>query len=212
MKYLTAQEMREVDRNAIENLKIPGIVLMENAVLKFIKNLDLDKDKYLIIAGTGNNAGDGFGIARHLKVLGKDVKVALIGNPFVIEGDALTNYNILEKLDIEVEIITDTNWDQLEDLIEDTEILVDAIFGTGLNSDIKGTLMYSIAMINSSGKDIYSVDLPSGLNADTGKAMGIAVEATKTITFQNMKKAFENEDSKKYTGEVILENIGIPEV
>lgn len=212
MKYKTAQEMRDLDTNAIENYGIPGIVLMENAVIKFMNNIDLEKDNYLIISGTGNNGGDGFGIARQLKLLGKNVKVALIGNPFEIKGDAQTNYNILEKLGIEVSVINDINWDRLEELSEESDVIVDAIFGTGLNSDIKGYLMYVIAIINSSGKIVYSVDLPSGLNADSGKPMGASVQAEKTITFQYMKKGFENEDSKKYTGQVVVESIGIPEI
>lgn len=211
MKYLSAEKMRETDRYAIEELKIPGIVLMENAVIKFISNLDLSKDKYLVAAGGGNNGGDGFGIARHLKVLGKDVKVALLGDSARIKGDAKINFDILEKLEIPVIEINDMNWHELEDYSEEADIIIDAILGTGLDLDITGYYKYSIAIINSSEKPVYAVDLPSGLNATTGKIMGIAVKAVKTVTFQYMKEGFQNEESKEYTGEVVVENIGIPE-
>lgn len=170
MKYLSAEKMRETDRYAIEELKIPGIVLMENAVIKFISNLDLSKDKYLVSAGGGNNGGDGFGIARHLKVLGKDVKVALLGDSARIKGDAKINFDILEKLEIPVIEINDMNWHELEDYSEEADIIIDAILGTGLDLDITGYYKYSIAIINSSEKPVYAVDLPSGLNATTGKS------------------------------------------
>ncbi|MDO5707672.1 MAG: NAD(P)H-hydrate epimerase [Andreesenia angusta] len=211
MKYLTAEKMRATDRYAIENLKIPGIVLMENAVIKFMNNLDLNKKNYLVVAGGGNNGGDGFGIARHLNVLGKNVKIAILSNPSNIKGDAKINFDILKKLNIDIIEINDMNWHELESLSEDSDIIIDAILGTGLDIDITGHYKYSIAILNSANKPIYSVDLPSGLNADSGKIMGIAIEAYKTITFQYMKKGFLNEDSKRYTGEIILENISIPD-
>lgn len=211
MKYLTAEKMRATDKYAIEQLKIPRIVLMENAVIKFIKNLDLSKEKYLVVAGCGNNGGDGFGIARHLKVLGKIVTVTILGSSEKIKGDAKINFEILDKLDIPVIEISEINWHELEDYADESDIIIDAILGTGLDIDITGYYKYSIAILNSSNKPIYSVDLPSGLNADTGDIMGICIKAFKTITFQNMKNGFKNENSKDYTGEIILENIGIPD-
>lgn len=203
--------MRDLDKYAIEKLEIPGIVLMENAVLKVMKNLDLSKDSYLIVAGSGNNGGDGFGVARQLSVLNKDVKVAFLGKADSISGDALTNYKILRHLNIDVVSISSGNVSSLTDLVSNADMVIDSIFGTGLDKKVSGHYKQAIEAINNCKKLTVSIDLPSGLNADTGQPMGVCISSDLTVTFQYMKAGFKSAESKKYTGEIILESIGIPD-
>jgi NAD(P)H-hydrate epimerase len=205
--------MREIDKYCIEVLKIPGIVLMENAALKVVKNIGLEtKKSFAVVCGKGNNGGDGFAIARHLHVSGKKVEVFLVGSKEGMSGDCATNYLILKNMGIAV-----TNINNLEDINELRDVVgrcdatIDALFGTGLSKNVDGIYDMAISIINENSSYTISVDVPSGLNSDTGKVMGNSVRAHKTITFQLYKKGFLAYDNDKLTGEIIVEDIGIPE-
>jgi NAD(P)H-hydrate epimerase len=206
--------MREIDKYCIEVLKIPGIVLMENAALKVVKNIGHENKKsFAVVCGKGNNGGDGFAIARHLHVSGKKVEVFLVGAKEGMSGDCATNYLILKNMGIAV-----TNINNLEDINELRDVVgrcdatIDALFGTGLSKNVDGIYDMAISIINENSSYTISVDVPSGLNSDTGKVMGNSVRAHRTITFQLYKKGFLSYDNDKLTGEIIVEDIGIPEV
>lgn len=212
MKIATGPVMKEIDRYCIESLKIPGIVLMENAALKVVKNLETDKyNYYTVICGKGNNGGDGFAVARHLAILEKKLEVFFIGSEESMSEDCKTNYTILKNMGIKINKIHNVeDVNELRDSLERCSVIVDALFGTGLSKDLEGIYDLVISIINENSSHTVSIDVPSGLNNDTGKIMGNCVRANKTITFELYKKGFLNYGSHKYTGEVIVERIGIP--
>ncbi|MCY6371284.1 NAD(P)H-hydrate dehydratase [Clostridium ganghwense] len=213
MRIVTSQKMREIDKFCIENLKIPSIVLMENAALKVLNNLDVHKNNYfVIICGSGNNGGDGLALARHLWILKKKVEIFLIGDESGLSGDCKVNYDILLSMDIKINHIKNIgDVDELRNATNRCEVIVDAIFGTGLSRKVKDMYEIVISLINVSNKYVISIDIPSGLNADTGNVLGVVVKADKTVSFQFYKKGFLNYDAHNSTGEIIIEKIGIPE-
>ena len=199
---------KKIDSFAINELKIPSIVLMENAAISFVKHIDENEDNFLIICGKGNNGGDGYAIARQLFSKGKNVKIFCISNENM-SNDCMVNYKICKNMGIKIfyEI------EELDKLLLDCNIVIEGIFGTGLNSEIKGIYREIIEKINtaSNNKAIYSIDIPSGINGDTGEIMGISVKADITISFVTYKKGFLNSKIKDYLGKVIIENIGLNE-
>lgn len=217
-KSLTREQMRELDRKAIEEYKIPGIILMENAgrnvaeeVIKMMDNPQ--KTKVAILCGKGNNGGDGFVVARHLHNHHIPVDVFLIAkiSDILKNGDAATNLQILLTMKIPIKELTDATHinNTLMDLAN-YDILVDALLGTGLSGEVREpfkTLIYGIINLN---KTIVSVDIPSGLDCNTGNILGTAVKATKTITFAASKKGFFLEKGPDYTGDIIVTDISIP--
>ncbi|ERI94336.1 YjeF domain protein [Clostridiales bacterium oral taxon 876 str. F0540] len=205
--------MREIDKYCIETLKIPGIVLMENAALKIIKNVNLDKNNYFtIVCGKGNNGGDGFAVARHLAVIGKKIEVFFIGTEENLMGDTKINFSILKNMGIKINKINNMeDINELRDSAGRSDVTIDSIFGTGLSKNIDGIYDNAISIINENSKYILSVDVPSGFNSDDGKTMGNCVKANKTVTLALYKKGFLNYGSDKFTGEIVVEDIGIPE-
>ncbi len=205
--------MREIDKYCIESLRLPGIVLMENAALKLIKNIDLQSyDTFAVICGKGNNGGDGFAAARHLHVLGKKVEVFLVGAKEGMSEDCRTNYSILRNMGVtinKIENVEDIN--ELRDVAGRAQFTIDAVLGTGLSKNVEGIYDMVISIINENSKFILAVDVPSGFNSDTGKIMGNCVKANKTVALQLFKKGFLSYGSDKYTGEIVVEDIGIPE-
>ena len=217
-KSLTREEMRELDRKAIEEYKIPGIILMENAgrnvaeeILKMLD--DPQQAKVAILCGKGNNGGDGFVVARHLHNHHIKVNVFLIANVSDIlkDGDAGTNLQILLNMKIPVKeshgIISVKNI--LKEL-NDYDILIDALFGTGLSGYVREPFKTLIDGINSLNKPVVSVDIPSGLDCNSGNILGVAIKATKTVTFAVSKKGFYLSDGPNHTGKVVVTDISIP--
>ena len=197
---------KKIDSFAINELKIPSIVLMENAAISFVKHIDENEDNFLIICGKGNNGGDGYAIARQLFSKGKNVKIFCISDE-KMSNDCFVNYEICKNSGIEIFY----NLEELEKLFVEGDVVIEGIFGTGLNSEIRGVYKDLILKINESckKKKVYSIDIPSGINGDTGDIMGISVNADVTISFVTYKKGFLNPVAKKYLGEVIVENIGL---
>lgn len=217
-KSLTREEMRELDRKAIEEYKIPGIILMENAgrnvaeeVIKIVENHK--ETKVAILCGKGNNGGDGFVVARHLHNHSISLNVFLAAKIFDIlkDDDAGTNLQILLNMKIPIEEILNIN-DVNSTLRElnNYNILVDALFGTGLAGEVREPFKTLIQGVNNLNKTVVSVDIPSGLDCNTGKILGVAIKATKTVTFAASKKGFYSEDGPHYTGEVLVTDISIP--
>ena len=185
MKISSVAQMRELDRTAIEKFGIEDKLLMENAGLATFgviqTKLGVRGRKFAVFCGVGNNGGDGCVVARKLHSNGGDVKVFIVGDSKRFTGSAKVNFNIIEKLSIEITEIVDV--DSAKACVLDSDGIVDAIFGTGLARDVEGLYRDVIEMINDSGKPIFSVDIPSGVNGDTGMIMGAAVKADYTLTF-----------------------------
>lgn len=210
---LTRQQVRDFDAWAINTASVPGVVLMENAgrscaeiVISELKKRN--GSKVCIFCGTGNNGGDGFVIARHLKNAGFSVVVGLCGPSSKIKGDALVNYKIASNIKITIEELPDRE-NSVRALAKDCDLIVDAIFGTGLTGSLAGGFDKLINTINSLNKPIVAVDIPSGLDCDTGLTLETAVKAIATVTFAAAKKGFKSPESAQYTGDVYIASIGI---
>jgi ADP-dependent NAD(P)H-hydrate dehydratase / NAD(P)H-hydrate epimerase len=214
MKVATSDILNDIDRACVEKLKLPVEILMENAALKLLHHMEIEKyERYVIVCGCGNNGGDGFALARHLMVLGKSVSAFLISSEkAVLSSCAEMNYNILQNMGLKITRIRNMEEVyELSEAVENAEVTVDGIFGTGISRKVEGIFEAAIAVINENSKRIFSIDIPSGINSDTGKIMGSCIRAHKTISFQLYKRGFLNYDCGKYLGKVIVENIGIPE-
>jgi NAD(P)H-hydrate epimerase len=212
MKIASSSITREIDKFCIEVLKIPGIVLMENAALKIIKNIDFNNFKsFLVLCGTGNNGGDGFAVARHLFSINKNVEIFFIGSQDKMTSDCRTNYNILKNMDLKINKVNNLeDANELKEAAARCDMCIDALFGTGITRNIEGIYDLAITIINENSKFTLSIDIPSGLNGDTGEVMGNCIKSNKTVTFQYYKRGFLNYGNDKYTGEIIVEDIGIP--
>ncbi len=210
MKVCTAQQMRAIDRSAVEQGSIPSIVLMENAAIACVEEiLKLDNIKSAVIfCGKGNNGGDGFAIARHLFNRGIKITVYLVcGHDF--SGDALINYEIISKLGVEIIELNST--DMLDLKVSMADVVVDAIFGTGIKGEISGIAADVIEIINKNAKYILSVDIPSGVNSDDGTVSNVCIKADKTVTFAAYKLGMLLYPGASMTGEVVLADISIPQ-
>jgi NAD(P)H-hydrate epimerase len=216
MRLATAEIIKNLDKKTIEEVGIPGCVLMENAaqgVVRVIKKryLKEKKGKIAIFTGGGNNGGDGFVVARHLHNQGNKIWVFLLIPPSRLKGDALLNYKIIEKIGVNILPLYNGSDLQLQkDKIEECEIIVDAILGTGLKSDVEGYFVQVIDYVNKSQKKIVSVDIPSGLNADTGLIMGTCINAEVTVTFGLPKLGLLIHPGLERVGKLYAIDIGIP--
>ncbi|WP_040213310.1 bifunctional ADP-dependent NAD(P)H-hydrate dehydratase/NAD(P)H-hydrate epimerase [Clostridium polynesiense] len=212
MKIGRSEVLRKIDKYCIENLNIPGIVLMENAALKVMKHLNIEENnKFSVVCGSGNNGGDGFAVARHLKALDKSVEVFLIGNSSRLSKDCRINYDILRNMGLKIKEISNVeDFTELKDSLQQSDIVVDAVFGTGLTRELEEPYLSVISIMNENSRYILSVDIPSGMESDSGEIKGNAIKADKTVTFELYKKGFINYKSHKHTGNIAVEDIGIP--
>jgi NAD(P)H-hydrate epimerase len=207
---LTRAQVREVDRRAIEEFGVPGIVLMENAAINAsavaLDMLNYQAANVTIICGGGNNGGDGLAIARHLHNYGLDVRILLTIDPAKYAGDALINWRIVQAMKLPV-----APFDAKALGADEPDLLIDAVFGTGLSETPREPFADIAKAMNAAGVPILSIDVPSGLDCDTGQALGTAcVKATKTVTFVAEKLGFADPASRAYTGEVVVAGIGCP--
>lgn len=206
MKVCTAGEMRKIDRISIEQFNIPGIVLMENAANSVTREI-MGFDSFCIVIGKGNNGGDGLAIGRQLINLGKKVKIYLVFED-EFSGDAKINREILRSMEIPVNAC-DTN--KLIQDIKTSDCVVDAIFGTGIKGEVTGIAKDVIEAINEYSKYTLSVDVPSGINSDTGEVSKATIKADKTVTFAAYKNGMLLYPARDYTGDIIVTDIQIPE-
>jgi len=215
MKVVTSQQMREIDRKAIEENNLSGLTLMENAGSRIFQNLkniypDLRLKKTVIFAGSGNNGGDGFVVARHLYNYGVKVKVFLL-TPFnKIKGEAGENLNTINKMGVELIEAETTKLEEIQRAIQNSDLIIDAILGTGLQGKVTGLKAKIIDLINIANKEVVAIDVPSGLNADTGRIEGPCIKAAHTITLALPKIGLLIFPGASYAGKITIEDIGIP--
>ncbi len=195
----------EIDSYSVNTLKIPGIILMENAARNFTGVLDPGLDNFLIVCGRGNNGGDGYAIARQLVSLNKRVSVFSCETSNM-SRDCQTNYDICRNLSIPME----SDISALKELIISHDVVIDAVFGTGLDKALGEPYDKIIKSINQYGKYIISVDIPSGINGTTGETAGISVKADKTVSFVTYKQGFLNYSAAEFLGKIKVVNIGLP--
>jgi len=214
IKTVTVKQIQKLDKIAIERYGVASLALMEiagrcvtNEVLKVIGKKR--RPNVFVICGLGNNAGDGFVIARHLINRDVNVKIMLIGRGSRLKQDALANYTILKRLRHPIQEFSQLNKNVVQDL-KKADCVVDAIFGVGLNREVRDSFYSVIEAINQNAKKVLSVDTPSGLDGTTGKIYGICVKATRTVTFTFIKRGFLKNAGPKYTGKIIVVDIGIP--
>lgn len=212
MKIGDSNFIRNIDNYCIEELKIPSIVLMENAALKVLKNIDFEKFKsFTIVCGSGNNGGDGLALARHIFANGYKVNVFIVGNGKMTD-DFRNNYTILENMNLEIKSIRDSEAIvDLKDALNENDVVIDAIFGIGLKREIEGIYKDVVNTINEKSKYTIAIDIPSGMKCDTFGTFETCIKANKTISFEVYKRGFLDYKSEEFTGEVVIEKIGIPE-
>ncbi|PYG88198.1 NAD(P)H-hydrate epimerase [Ruminiclostridium sufflavum DSM 19573] len=223
MKAVTGTDMGRIDKFSIEQIGIPGIVLMENAALKVVKHIEmyLEQKKpalpcVLIFAGKGNNAGDALAAARHLIVAGVKVKVYCLFGKESFAGDAKINFDILENISADIDFIIDDLKEEselkaLSSDIKDAQVVLDGIFGTGFKGQIKGHIAKVAELINQNSDYTISIDIASGIEASTGKTAVNCVKAHKTVTFELPKIGQLIYPGVYNSGQLAVESIGMPE-
>lgn len=218
MRIVTADEMKALDQAAIENYGIPGLVLMENAGIRVVDLIrrvigGLRGRSVTVFIGKGNNGGDGLVIARHLLNMGAGVKVLSIVNVGEISGDAAVNLNIWRKMGQKIFSVHQGDGINIVKLaLMKTDLVVDAIYGTGFHGKMLEGAGRVIKVINKSGKPVVAVDIPSGLEAGTGRVNGPCIRASHTVTFGLPKLGLYLEPGAGYAGEITVADISLPAV
>ena len=220
-EVMSREEVRDVDRRAIEEFGLPGGVLMENAgrgCVDWLAELGA-AGRVVICAGKGNNGGDGFVIARHLANRGINVRVLLFANPEMLLGDAQINYETIERAKTSIRVLSDFQSEDNFDSVVNEELasadwIIDALLGTGTKGSLREPFPAIINAINRAAAHTLAIDLPSGLDCDTGLPLNpgnpVAVKANFTATFVARKLGFENYSSRDFTGKVRVIDIGVP--
>ena len=214
MKPLTRAEVREIDRRSIEDFGLPGIVLMENAGRNAAALLHerAPVARVAIVCGKGNNAGDGFVIARHLVKLGHDVRLLLACDPAEYRGDAAINWHVVEKMGIPADRLANAAPEAWERALAGADWIVDALLGTGASGAPRGSIATAIEAVNAvAARDhaaVFAVDLPSGLDCDVGETPGACIRANLTGTFVAPKVGFGRPGATEWLGEVRVLDVG----
>lgn len=215
-RAMTRDEVREVDRRAIEDLAIPEIVLMENAgrgAAEIILNrfeAELGRG-CAIVCGGGNNGGDGFVVARHLANHGAKVTVFLVCDATRLTESARVNHEIVRRMGLEL-VPFGTQGEQAGgmDRLNSAGVIVDALLGTGFRGEVRPGMAAAIEAINKAPGAVVALDVPSGMECDTGRGGNATVKARLTVTFVAPKVGFERGDAARFLGEVCVVNIGVP--
>ncbi len=217
MRLVKAAVMRSLDQEAWQRYGIPGVVLMENAGLSVVQHL-LEHfwerrpagRKVLILAGPGNNGGDGLVVGRHLYNRGAGVEILLTAAPDSYLGDAAVNLKIVSAAGIPQWVFDADGLDRLAGALDRADLIVDALFGTGFRGTPEEPLASLIRMVNASGKSVLAVDLPSGMEADTGVVAGACIRADLTVTLGLPKLGLYLDPGAGYAGEVVVGDISFP--
>lgn len=216
MKVITSDEMRTLERLAEESLKIPASFLMERAGLAVVLALeqefgDLSNKSFLVLCGTGNNGGDGLVVARNLLDHADAVSCVVVGEEERMTDLTRENLERLRLIGADIKKFgVDVDLDSLTELIKASDVIIDALLGTGTRGEVKSSLADIIKLVNLYGNYVVSVDLPSGLECDSGKVLGIAVKAILTVTFAFPKPCHVLFPGRELSGKLKVANIGIP--
>jgi len=206
-KLFSASQIRELDRTAIEQHGISGIELMTNAGRHAWELLDHswpDTNRIVVVCGGGNNAGDGYVLAKYAIEHGKNVDVIALVDPAKLKGDAKTAADTFIKTGEKPVLFS-------EQVLSSADVIVDALLGTGLDRDLANEFLLAINTINKTEKPVLSIDIPSGLNADTGRPMGVAINAKHTCTFIGLKKGLFTGLGPDYCGKVHFFDLDVPQ-
>lgn len=216
----TKDAVRDLDRRAMADFGLSSLVLMENAArhaadvaLDLLESID--SPRVLIVTGKGNNAGDGFALSRHLSNAGVAVHIAMLEPVKALSGDAATNARIAHAMGIASTLLPSSVAPTLRRHASRADLIIDAILGTGLERPLEGRYFAAIQTINNARTIehrpvVLALDIPSGMNADTGQPQGDAIRADVTITFAGLKQGFLNDASWEFLGDVIVGDIGAP--
>ncbi len=216
IRVLTGKQMRAVERRAIDDIGLPSLVLMENAgrqVVAALESLveDLSSRRVVALCGTGNNGGDGFVVARTLQQHGVDVSVVLIGVAADVRGDARVNLDIIGRLAVPIVEVADAHsWELHAPQVTSADVVIDALMGTGLSRALSGVHDTVVADLNSCPATVVSIDVPSGMSADTNELIGPAVHADITVTLTAPKVPLVLPPAEHVAGDVVVADIGIP--
>lgn len=212
MKKITVSQMRVIDNRTINEYGISALVLMEHAGKAVadvaFKLLNKKRKQVAVFCGPGNNGGDGLVAARWLHHYGIEVEVFFLGNLTKSGPETRRNFAIVENLHIPIHRIKD-NWQAIKEQIAYFNVVIDGLLGTGVHGQIQGLYKNIIDDLNSNGVKIISIDIPSGLNADTGQPLGSCISAAVTVTLGFSKIGFSRPAAKKYTGKVVVADIGL---
>lgn len=210
LRVISRDDSRAIDREAEETFHLPGLVLMENASINFgrviLERLDPDRraDRTWIVCGGGNNGGDGYALARHLHNDGRSVTIIAV-NPPREPGDAASNAAVCRAMNLPIVPL-----EQAPEGVSPGDLVIDAIFGTGLDRPVEGDPARAIGWINGCGGRVIAVDCPSGLDAQRGVPLGGAVRAEATVTFVGIKPGLLTEQGRTFTGRLFVAGIGVP--
>ncbi|HRD65258.1 MAG TPA: NAD(P)H-hydrate dehydratase [Candidatus Competibacter sp.] len=206
LELYRAAQVRELDRIAIEDRGIPGYTLMSRAgaaAFDLLRQRWPDARRIVVVCGGGNNGGDGYVVARLARKAGLDVLVLTLADPGGLRGDARTAWQDALTADVPVTVFTPTG-------LEEADVLVDAILGTGLEREVSGTWRDAIQAMNAHPAGVLAIDIPSGLHADTGAVLGAAIQAAATITFIGLKQGLFTGQGPACCGEVRFAGLGVP--
>jgi len=216
MRIVTAEKMREIDRESIEVYGIPELVLMENAGVQVANEVeallaDVRQKKLCLCCGSGNNGGDGFVAARHLANRGAKVKVFLLGDMQHLSEAAQMNLDVVSNMNIDIlQIASERDWDKVQVSLAFADAIVDGLLGTGFQGCLREPVEKLIHMINEAQKPVVAIDLPSGIEADTGAVTTVAVAASVTVSFGLPKLGLLFYPGAPYVGKLMVDGIGIP--
>ena len=212
MKVSTVAQMRNLDKSAMEEFGISGDLLMENAgqavYFVILNEFGIKNKGFVVFCGSGNNGGDGFVVARKIHSNGGQARVFLLDDESKLKGIAKRNFDIAAKLPIEISKVNST--ESIKSTVLHSDAVIDAMFGTGLDREVGGIYKDVIQLINESQKPVFSVDIPSGINGDTGEVMGIAVEADYTVTFGLPKLGNMLYPGYEHCGKLYVSHISFP--
>ena len=216
MRAVTAGEMREIDRRTIEEFGIPSYELMEKAgravAEETAKLAGPAPKKILVLAGKGNNGGDGLVAARYLHEKGYSVQVFLFSEGKKLKADPARNFAANAKLGIRTRVVGEHfAWESVSEILRKPEVMIDALFGVGLDKPVNEPYRGLIERLNQEKKEVVSVDIPSGLDADTGEILGVCVRASVTVTMGLPKKGFYEREGPSVTGRIVVADIGFPQ-
>jgi len=213
-RIMTRDQAKKIDRKAQEGFGIPAIILMENAgrgvaeeALKMIKD---KKARVAVFCGKGNNGGDGFCAARHLLAAGIKPDIFLVGKVSEAKNEAKINLGILLKLKQKIIVVNEGSLGWLGRKIAKYNLIIDALLGVGLQGKVGGAYGGLINLINRSKAYVLSIDIPSGLDATNGKALGSCVKADRTVTFVSKKRGMVLGEGYKYCGNIVVKDLGLP--